>query len=109
VRTLGRGLAPSTWPLLLLAHLEMHQWWDASGRGLRALDKNLVRLVDLGPPLQQQPHHRLVAVLGRQDEARRAGAVEARPAVLRKRARKKGVGDSAGVAPRCLLWRDECE
>ncbi len=36
--------------------------------GLR--DANLARLVDLGPPLQQQPHHRPVAVRGRHDEAR---------------------------------------
>ena len=71
VRTLGRGLALSTWPLLL-AHLEMHQRCNTLGRGLRALDTNLVRLVDLGPPLQQQPHHRLVAVLGRLREARPA-------------------------------------
>jgi hypothetical protein len=33
------------------------------------LHANLARLVDLGPPLQQQQHHRLVAVRGRQDEA----------------------------------------
>ncbi len=38
--------------------------------GLRAL--HLGSLVDLGPPLQQQPHHRLVAVLGRYDETRPA-------------------------------------
>ncbi len=33
---------------------------------------NLARPVDLGPPLQQQPHHRLVAVHGGLREARRA-------------------------------------
>ena len=46
--------------------------YDAEYRGLWALHANLVRLVDLGPPLQQQPHHRPVAVLGRHKEARPA-------------------------------------
>jgi hypothetical protein len=73
-----------------------------SGAGMRAREGRVFAhrfgRVGVGPAVEQQAHQREVAIQG--------GAVEARPAVLRKRARKKGVGDSAGVAPRCLLWSD---
>ena len=73
-----------------------------SGAGMRAREGRVFvhhfGRVGVGPAVEQQAHQLEVAIQG--------GAVEARPAVLRKRATKKGVGDSAGVAPRCLLWRD---